>query len=320
MTNLDILRNPKYTGFGISTSPLRTERRSVGGRVPLFFGLHPPVLTRCLETGAWQALPASIYTEYVEKNGLSKPIPEEVFDQALRSVLTIPAWIFDLMPVLTSLMCTFTRDPNHKTLIYCHGNSAARMTGHRRWTNRMVSTALDHNFIIFDYRGFGDSTGVPSQEGLLTDARTVWDYVTVEKGVPSEKVGLMGQSLGTGVAAGFASRLAKEGGCISLSLSLPERRRVWPEHLWRVCVAGIRPQAVILVAAYSSISNLLLTYRLFKFLPILAPLGTIPHAQREDNAFRPVCPVSVMTDVRLSLQACFLVSCRPALIPSASSG
>jgi alpha/beta superfamily hydrolase len=35
-------------------------------------------------------------------------------------------------------------------------------------------------FAVFcwDYRGFGDSTGWPDEEGLRDDALAVWDFVT----------------------------------------------------------------------------------------------------------------------------------------------
>ena len=84
------------------------------------------------------------------------------------------------------------------------------MRGYSAYSN------LNSNVIAIDYRGFGDSTGTPSEEGLITDARTVWDYVqhTLSsqkgKGAPQEVV-LIGQSLGTGVVAGLAGQLAKEG-------------------------------------------------------------------------------------------------------------
>lgn len=64
--------------------------------------------------------------------------------------------------------------------------------------------------LAVDYRGFGDSTGTPSETGLLEDARTIWDYTTIG-GKGKEGVILIGQSLGTGVVAGLAGRLAHEG-------------------------------------------------------------------------------------------------------------
>ena len=103
-------------------------------------------------------------------------------------------------------------DPDRPTVIYFHGNAATRAASNRVRTARHL-TDLGANFVIIDYRGFADSTRLPppSEEGLLVDARRVWDYVNREKGVPAERIAIMGQSLGTGVSAGLAGRLAKEG-------------------------------------------------------------------------------------------------------------
>jgi pimeloyl-ACP methyl ester carboxylesterase len=97
-------------------------------------------------------------------------------------------------------------------VIYFHGNAATRAASNRVRTARHL-TDLGANFVIIDYRGFADSTRSPppSEEGLLVDARRVWDYVNRERGVPAERIAIMGQSLGTGVSAGLAGRLAKEG-------------------------------------------------------------------------------------------------------------
>lgn len=97
-------------------------------------------------------------------------------------------------------------------MIYFHGNAATRAASNRVRTARHL-TDLGANFLIIDYRGFADSTRAPppSEEGLLVDARRAWDYVHSEKGVPAERIAIMGQSLGTGVSAGLAGRLAKEG-------------------------------------------------------------------------------------------------------------
>jgi abhydrolase domain-containing protein 12 len=67
------------------------------------------------------------------------------------------------------------------------------------------------NVIAFDYRGFGDSTGYPTEEGLYTDARAMWDW-TLEHGAHANRTTLMGHSLGTGVATHLASVLVGKKG------------------------------------------------------------------------------------------------------------
>lgn len=101
------------------------------------------------------------------------------------------------------------------------------MVGLIRRHNCKSELNVEHsNVIAIDYRGFGDSSGVPSEEGLLIDARTVWDYVvesiktsrssstsatSLDHLKPEEMVILAGQSLGTGVVSGLAGKLADEG-------------------------------------------------------------------------------------------------------------
>ena len=68
------------------------------------------------------------------------------------------------------------------------------------------------NVLAIDYRGFADSTGTPSEAGLLTDAEAAWDFVMTRSGKGgAENIILVGQSLGTGVASGLAGKLADKG-------------------------------------------------------------------------------------------------------------
>lgn len=72
------------------------------------------------------------------------------------------------------------------------------------------------NVLAMDYRGYGDSTGTPSEPGLLNDARAVYNYISttaLERGAknPSGDIVLVGQSLGTGVVSALAGQLAGEG-------------------------------------------------------------------------------------------------------------
>ncbi|TNY24338.1 Alpha/Beta hydrolase protein [Rhodotorula diobovata] len=177
--------------------------------------------------GAWHVLPRNAYEAAIERLGVPEegPLPDEVFDEALR-------------------------DPSTPTVTYNHGNAGTRAAGNRVRVARHMSD-MDCNFLIIDYRGFADSSRSPppSEEGLLIDARRAWDFLQVDKGVEAGNIAIMGQSLGTGVSAGLAARLAAE---------------------------GITPRALVLVAPFSSIPTLLETYRLGNFIPLLSPLRRIP--------------------------------------------
>lgn len=55
---------------------------------------------------------------------------------------------------------------------------------------------------LCNYRGYGGSSGTPSEEALFSDAIAVYDFVSENHGT----VALMGRSLGTGVAVYLATR------------------------------------------------------------------------------------------------------------------
>ena len=86
---------------------------------------------------------------------------------------------------------------------------------------------------MIDYRGFGDSTGTPSEAGLLLDARAAWDYVashacgTGGKDASKEII-LVGQSLGTGVVSALAGSLALESERRGISQIISDRRHLSP--------------------------------------------------------------------------------------------
>ena len=57
------------------------------------------------------------------------------------------------------------------------------------------------NFFIFDYRGYGKSSGKPSEKGLYVDAAAAYDYLVSRKDIGKTKIVVYGKSLGGAVAA-----------------------------------------------------------------------------------------------------------------------
>ena len=92
------------------------------------------------------------------------------------------------------------RHPKPKGLIvYFHGNAGSLA----RWGQVVLPfVALGYEVLIYDYRGYGKSTGKRSKQKLLSDASTVYSFATE---LTSEKqIILFGRSLGSA----FASHLA----------------------------------------------------------------------------------------------------------------
>jgi len=67
---------------------------------------------------------------------------------------------------------------------------------------------LGYSTLIVDYRGYGRSTGTPSEAGTYRDAEAAWRWLTVERGVAPADVVIVGESLGGAVAAWLAARVA----------------------------------------------------------------------------------------------------------------
>ncbi|MFO7894867.1 MAG: alpha/beta fold hydrolase [Longimicrobiales bacterium] len=86
-------------------------------------------------------------------------------------------------------------------VLYCHGNAESMAT--RAWIAERLNRH-DFDVLLFDYRGYGLSEGRASGEGLARDARAAWRHVIDKRGVPPDRVVLMGHSLGSAVATRLA--------------------------------------------------------------------------------------------------------------------
>ncbi len=92
-------------------------------------------------------------------------------------------------------------------VLYFGGNAA-----NRRYRTLEVAALADAgaDVLIFDYRGYGDNLGDPTEEGLARDARAVWRFATDTKKIEPRRIVLFGESLGGGVAIGLASELTQK--------------------------------------------------------------------------------------------------------------
>jgi fermentation-respiration switch protein FrsA (DUF1100 family) len=105
--------------------------------------------------------------------------------------------------------------PNAPTLLYLHGN-AGNMSANADQVQRLAGTGL--NIFIFDYRGYGESTGGPPRERLVyQDAERAWTYLVRERRIEPSHVVIYGHSMGGAVAIDLASRHPDAGGLITES-------------------------------------------------------------------------------------------------------
>jgi pimeloyl-ACP methyl ester carboxylesterase len=112
---------------------------------------------------------------------------------------------------------------------------------------------VNFDVVMFDYRGYGKSTGcIASEEQLRSDVRRVWDHYAAQ--YEGKRVVIAGQSLGTALAAGLGAEL---------------------------CAAGRAPSLTLLVSPYSSMRAL--ADELYPWVPrqvLRYPLHTAEHAAR----------------------------------------
>lgn len=94
----------------------------------------------------------------------------------------------------------FKTDSAKGIVIYFHGNAGNLATWGSVWENFIPEK---YDLLIFDYAGYGKSTGEMSEENLFKDAQSVYDFC--KKNYSEDKIILYGSSIGTGIAAHVAS-------------------------------------------------------------------------------------------------------------------
>ena len=100
----------------------------------------------------------------------------------------------------------FQRAQSKGLVLFWHGNTGnvARYEGH---VHEFLTRGWD--VLMVDYRSFGKSEGVLSQENILSDGLAVWDFAKEQYGYGLTI--LYGQSLGTGVASYVAAYRPADG-------------------------------------------------------------------------------------------------------------
>lgn len=131
---------------------------------------------------------------------------------------TIGAWFVLSDPYYHSLPAIPTDIAAHvipalkeyPVILFFHGNAATRAFSARIRHYQGFSSRLGANVLAIDYRGFADSTGQPSEAGLLRDARSAFDWL-VARGKRPEDILIVGHSLGTGVSGLLGTELSSQG-------------------------------------------------------------------------------------------------------------
>ncbi|MEO8505499.1 MAG: alpha/beta fold hydrolase [Acidobacteriota bacterium] len=173
--------------------------------------------------------------------------------------------------------------PAARALLYFGGNAEDVAASLPALANAVPETAL----YLPHYRGYGGSSGRPSQEALVADALALFDRVHAEH----DEVGVIGRSLGSGVAVQLASlRPVRRLVLVTPFASLvdvaerqfpyvPVRWIVWDKfESWRYA-PSIRAPTVVVVAERDEIVPRQSTELLFShFAKGIAVMEVIPGA------------------------------------------
>jgi uncharacterized protein len=89
----------------------------------------------------------------------------------------------------------------HPLILYFHGNGGALADRVPRFR---LFAASGYGFLAISYRGYGGSTGSPTQTGLMRDGEAAYREARA-RGYDGNRIVLMGESLGTGVAVALAT-------------------------------------------------------------------------------------------------------------------
>ncbi|KAF5978697.1 monoacylglycerol lipase ABHD12 [Fusarium coicis] len=143
-------------------------------------------------------------------------------------------------------------NPNARLVLYFHGTSGTMASGWRPDSYRSLYSAdpINTHVLTFDYRGYGESTSSPSEDGIIMDAVTVANWTIQTAGIPPESIVIFGQSLGSAVAIALVNELA--------------------EKKPSVHFAGL-----VVTATFADIPQLTATYRIGGFIPVLSPIAKV---------------------------------------------
>lgn len=94
------------------------------------------------------------------------------------------------------------------TVLFSHGNAGNIAD---RLESCGIFRHLGLNVLVYDYGGYGESTGSPNEQRCYADIRAMWRWLIEEKDVPSERIVLFGRSLGAGPTAQLATEVTPAG-------------------------------------------------------------------------------------------------------------
>ncbi|OGC76865.1 MAG: hypothetical protein A2Z27_05965 [candidate division Zixibacteria bacterium RBG_16_50_21] len=102
----------------------------------------------------------------------------------------------------------FPCDTSRHTILFFHGN-AENISSRLDFADRLL--ALGTSVLLLDYRGYGKSTGKPSEKGIYEDALAGYKYLTDSLSIRPDNIILWGSSIGAAAALDLATKVKVRG-------------------------------------------------------------------------------------------------------------
>jgi len=119
----------------------------------------------------------------------------------------------------------------HGKVLLLHGNAGSIAD---RINYLPHFSAMGYAVLLLDYRGYGASSGKPTEQGTYLDAQAAWRWLATAQGAQAGDIVVVGESLGGAVAAQLA--------------------------------ASVQPRALILVSTFTSVQDL--GAEIYPWLPV----------------------------------------------------
>lgn len=133
---------------------------------------------------------------------------------------------------------TTERSPATADILLCHGNGGN--IGDRLIDAQLLAGA-GFNLLLFDYRGYGPSSGRPHEEGTYRDAAAARDVLLRQPECDASRVVYLGESLGGAIALALAVETAPPRGLV-LQSTFTSLRAV-AHHHYPVIPSAVVPDA-----------------------------------------------------------------------------
>jgi predicted esterase len=150
-------------------------------------------------------------TRYISHSIILKPDPfdEEIYNRwsnkknlIKESIKTIDGELLDAMFYNKSKNPSYENDIIY---LYHHGNTG--WIGLVLESNTCKYLTNYGSLFVYDYRGYGKSTGKPTDDGLFIDSVSVWNFLVKEKKVDPKRIIMFGHSLGSSVLSNLTKHL-----------------------------------------------------------------------------------------------------------------